>query len=240
MLYHISLEEIDNLVMFPRIPINRLFVEDKISPRISFSPSIEECLGAIPGGCNTVKNLMQFYESMDLIPLIRVLSLDRSAISKKHLVIPEVLVRENKVPDALIYREHWVTETINCTENIVLLKSFTLSEKDYIQSESVVKVETVSSIAVEHSISTKDRVLTYVLPSIESVEIIKSTALSINCSVLNINQSMNGVSVDFFVPMGVCIKPLWINILSIQWSSIVSKLSNKSITRQIAMCQNYY
>lgn len=49
-LYHLSTVNLDGRMIFPRVPKNRMVetgAENDITPRISFAPSIDECLMAL-------------------------------------------------------------------------------------------------------------------------------------------------------------------------------------------------
>lgn len=105
MLYHISLEKLNNNSLSPRIPESRAKWENTEIPRICLSPTIEGCLTAIN---ENFSELLYQQNSLD-IPLIGyIYSIDERTINVSNLVLPEELYDKAYVFDSLVTQEHWV------------------------------------------------------------------------------------------------------------------------------------
>lgn len=108
-LYHVSPNINFDGNFVPRIPENRLQMEDSTIPRICFSTSISTCIQAMPGGGECFSDLLEHNNSV-----LKVFEIDTDNLpfDSKFLVPPEVLDEKGLVPDAVMNEEFWVTEDI--------------------------------------------------------------------------------------------------------------------------------
>lgn len=110
--YHISLEAQEVVKEFiPSLPSAVYVHEDKETPRISLSDSIEGCLSAVPWGGRKLEHVQCEFtevcdEEMNLV--FRVYEFDDSRIQEENIVSTERLVKEGLVMDAENSGEVWV------------------------------------------------------------------------------------------------------------------------------------
>ena len=98
-LFHLSNKNLDNQIIEPRIPNNfmtKLGYEDNPIPRISFAPSIQNCILGI--GFNKIKEGNKIYYVLE--------PADYKSIK---IIYNKELVEKNLTPDAQITKEVWVT-----------------------------------------------------------------------------------------------------------------------------------
>jgi len=105
-LYHISVNNLDTLTVFPHVPNNSMVqygYEDGITPRISFSPTVGQCLRGL---AQDIKG-MEFYVHVP---------------SKKPNIVKPT---QRQVPDISITGEVWVTEPVvmKCVGKIRVIRA---------------------------------------------------------------------------------------------------------------------
>lgn len=107
-LYHISNWCEITPSFIPRIPHYRASEEDKTTPRISLSNSIEGCLTAVPWGNSRLEQIFWEYGSF----LIRVYEFKLSEMDTQKLLTPEYLYYTDKVRDANVTKEYWYLDAL--------------------------------------------------------------------------------------------------------------------------------
>lgn len=105
--YHISTDLNHSGLFEPRIPINRhQDAEDDTIERICISPSIEDCLTAIPNGGFRLADLNEEREGLFLVFKI---DTEKLGISKYDIITAEELYQRDLVRDSAMTEEHWIT-----------------------------------------------------------------------------------------------------------------------------------
>lgn len=118
MLYHVSFNEVENNLFYPRMPQKRAPYEDKIIKRICFSPSIEKCIEAMPDGGKALQNLYLTSRDFHIPPILHVYSLDETCIPAVNLVPSTEVTRY--VQDAEYSQETWVVnQEVVCEHEII-------------------------------------------------------------------------------------------------------------------------
>lgn len=115
-LYHMDLlrgEEIEKFI--PRVPNNRLSLENSTIKRICVSTTLEGCLGSAPWGASKV---FEFPENM----IFRVYEFDVNDINNGNLLLTEDLMNNNYVADACLYDECWIINQDIKPSNIFYIK----------------------------------------------------------------------------------------------------------------------
>lgn len=119
-LYHASiiLDYIDEFS--PRVPEDRHFSEESLTPRICLSSRIDGCLTAAPWGGSS------FDERVDIgynsSRLIRIYEFDTDVIGKDNIIGPDYLYQKDLVRDAVINDEYWVVNQSIKPVNSYLIK----------------------------------------------------------------------------------------------------------------------
>ena len=100
--YHVSYDRVPKFVL--RVPKNRLYGEDDVTPRICLSTSIEQCVNAKPFSAQALYLAREFGLAMALY----VYTFRSEDIPEGRLLGPEGLV--DLVPDALESNEYWLLD----------------------------------------------------------------------------------------------------------------------------------
>jgi len=106
-LYHIAQQELDGKIVKPKIPENlftKLGLEDKTIPRISFAPTINQCITAI--GNNRIEGSIEK----------RWIVFEPSNYNTIKIISNKELIRRKLTIDAKYSGEIWVTSTIEFKE----------------------------------------------------------------------------------------------------------------------------
>ncbi|MCA1064718.1 hypothetical protein QTG56_24210 (plasmid) [Rossellomorea sp. AcN35-11] len=104
--YHVSTRINHSGKFVPRVPEHRhQGAEDDEIPRISVSPSIEECLSAIPNGGSLLDELNVKQKGLYLIFKI---DTEELGIEEKDIIGPQYLYENDLVRDAENTKEHWI------------------------------------------------------------------------------------------------------------------------------------
>lgn len=119
-LYHASmrLDYIDKF--FPRVPEDRHFSEESLTPRVCLSSRIDGCLSAAPWGGSSFEERVDIgYNSSRLI---RIYEFDTDFIKKNNIIEPDYLYQKDLVRDAVINDEYWVVNQSIKPINSYLIK----------------------------------------------------------------------------------------------------------------------
>lgn len=98
-LYHLSEDDLNNKLITPRVPYNKLTktgFENCSIARICFAPNVENCLIAI--GDDLQDKIFNVYEPMNYNNL--------------QIISNDEIVKNNYVADAFLTREVWVTNPV--------------------------------------------------------------------------------------------------------------------------------
>lgn len=116
-LYNVSFNLNDlSKELIPRVPESVADGEDKVTPRVCLTDSVEHCMQAIAVGNRDIKVGAKF--------LLRVVDINTS---RKKLVSPSTLKSSGKVYDALENNEYWYKDRIACELYLCEIKSFDYS-----------------------------------------------------------------------------------------------------------------
>ncbi len=117
-LYHVSFNEIQNGMLYPRVPENRAPHEDRTIPRICFADSIENCITAMPAGGKALKNLYLRSKMLPISAILHVYHINSNSISVDNLIPNDQVARH--VQDAKRTGEVWViNQNVVCTHQII-------------------------------------------------------------------------------------------------------------------------
>jgi hypothetical protein len=119
-LYHLSTKIKDTTHDFiPRIPLRPSRNEDVLTMRISFSPTIEDCLNAF----SFKKQSLQRFNVEGVLYLscytLTEKSIEEKYRKEKYIKTPNELVSEGKVKDALLTKEHWLLVPVYLNPTII-------------------------------------------------------------------------------------------------------------------------
>jgi hypothetical protein len=134
-LYHISKDYNKTIETFiPRIPAFRAAGEDKEIKRICTSSTINGCLNGEPSinydvyyypqqdffcpyeYMGKMKTLLDHKEAVGHLVKVYEFEIDEAKV-----ITPEKLLNDKLVPDAMISKEHWITETISPIRSFFIL-----------------------------------------------------------------------------------------------------------------------
>jgi len=130
-LFHLSNKNLDNQIIEPRIPNNfmvKLGYEDNAIPKISFAPSVQNCILGI--GFNKIKEGSKIYYV-----------LEPSDYTKIKIISNKELVEKSLTPDAKITKEVWVTNhcLLKCTSKIKITNTTNKYETVYFNGKEITK-----------------------------------------------------------------------------------------------------
>lgn len=132
MFYHVSLETNKIIKEFtPRVPIekNRMVGEDRVSERICVGKTIEDCLSAFPKGGYVLLG--------DSHTMMRVYEFDENDVEKENIISPTELFFSEKVPDAWVTGEYWITnQTLKPVRSYVIkLKRVVIDDAPHVNPD---------------------------------------------------------------------------------------------------------
>lgn len=119
MLYHLSLERIENDTFIPRIPSIRIEGENSDIPRICFTDSIEHCINSMPMGVMLAKNFIMARNKTKAKPFFYLYYFDETKIPKEFIKYPCEI--SEYVPDVAYSNEHWCLCPIKCEFKLIEL-----------------------------------------------------------------------------------------------------------------------
>lgn len=129
--YHVSYDRVPKFVL--RVPKNRLYGEDDVTPRICLSTSIEQCVNAKPFSAQALYLAREFGLAMALY----VYTFRSEDIPEGKLLGPEGLV--DLVPDAAESNEYWLLDPdVPCTEErlVCIGGLFLPNDDEYLYAEA--------------------------------------------------------------------------------------------------------
>lgn len=114
---HLSEQELSERTLFPRIPRNRLTengLEEGTIARVSFAPTVDQCLMAMYGGTD----ILYVYEP--------------EMYGHLRIVENKDIVKECLVPDARLTGELWVTTPVKLKRiGVIVVEDWTLMETSF-------------------------------------------------------------------------------------------------------------
>lgn len=111
------------LLLRPKIPTNRIFGEDDITPRIRAFETLEGAFSGIEDGGEMLKWAVQ---DSDVFYIYQFFTSNFEGV-----ITPQVLQEKGKVADATVTGEHWILFDLN-TSNMVVQK---VKVKDWKEQE---------------------------------------------------------------------------------------------------------